>query len=288
MSKAASQPRRLQCLEVWGGNTPVDTALETPGLSAWVYSRPCAGAKAGGDLHYLSSCAAGQITRMLIADVAGHGTAVAETATQLRTLMRKFVNFHDQTRLITAINRQFIPITPAGRFATAVLLTYDADRRELSCSNAGHPLPLHYSAKAKSWSYVGPPSSSDTDNEIANIPLGIDNARYEQSPITTTPGDLLLCYTDGLIEARTPSGDLLSPTGLLDLLGTLDTTPATFLSRLANAVHAMNPGNTAHDDITMLLLSPDPHSMPPGFLKRLIAPFRLLASFVGLYRPPEH
>src|SRR4051812_50157117 len=94
-----SHARRLQCLEVWGGNHPVDTSVQTPGLNAFVHSRPCNGATAGGDLHYLSSCAAGQITRLLIADVAGHGAAVADTATQLRSLMRKFVNFHDQTRL---------------------------------------------------------------------------------------------------------------------------------------------------------------------------------------------
>lgn len=285
MTTSDSPSRRLQCLEVWGGNNPVDTAVETPGLDAWVYSRPCAGESAGGDLHYLSSCAAGQITRILLADVAGHGAAVADTARQLRSLMRRFVNFHNQIRLITSINQQFIPLTPAGRFATAVLLTYDADQRELSLSNAGHPLPAHYSRAANTWSFVKPLSSEDG---VANIPLGIETARYEQSPITTSPGDLVLCYTDGLIEARTPAGDLLGATGLLNLLQSLDAaSPATFLSRLADAVRALNPANSSHDDITMLLLSPNPRLNPPGFFKRLIAPFRYLAFLTGLYRPPE-
>ena len=137
----------------------------------------------------------------------------------------------------------------------------------------------HYAAATKTWSYVG-------NSDASNIPLGIDSARYEQSPVTTTPGDLVLCYTDGLIEARTADNQLLGAPGLLTLLQSLDATrPATFLPSLATAVTSLHPSNTAHDDITLLLLSPDPTSMPPSFFKRLIAPFRYVAFLLGLYRP---
>jgi sigma-B regulation protein RsbU (phosphoserine phosphatase) len=220
---------------------------------------------------------------MLVADVAGHGGAVAETASQLRTLMRKFVNFHDQRRLIAAINRQFIPLTPAGRFATAVLLTYDADVRELSLSNAGHPWPAHYSREHDRWTVVGP---ATTEEGVVNIPLGIGSSRYEQSPVVMRPGDVMLCYTDGLIEARKADGELLGAAGLLELVGSIaPAPPETFLSRLAEAVRGLNPGNATHDDITMLLLSPNPESRAPGFVKRLVAPIRYVAWLVGLYHP---
>jgi hypothetical protein len=76
----------LQCQEVWGGNLRVNRRVRLPGLSAWVYSQPCDYASVGGDVYYLSSCAGGQIVRLLVADVAGHGPAAADTSEALRGL----------------------------------------------------------------------------------------------------------------------------------------------------------------------------------------------------------
>ena len=75
-----SDTRHMQCMEIWGGNQMVDNHVVMPGLDAWVYSRPYGQAAAGGDVHYVSSCATGRITRLLIADVSGHGSQVAQTA----------------------------------------------------------------------------------------------------------------------------------------------------------------------------------------------------------------
>ena len=99
---AAPHPRQMmQCMEVRGGNEPVDTAFSMPGVEAWVYSRPYhatgesdADVTGGGDVHYVSSCATGRVTRMLVADVSGHGTTVCDAAGGLRSLMRRFVNLH--------------------------------------------------------------------------------------------------------------------------------------------------------------------------------------------------
>src|ERR1043165_9442152 len=76
--------KQMQGMEVWGGNRPVDSCVIMAGLDAWVYSQPHGGGEGGGDVHYVSSCAAGMVTRLLVADVAGHGQSVAETASRLR------------------------------------------------------------------------------------------------------------------------------------------------------------------------------------------------------------
>jgi len=55
-----------------------------PGLDAWVSSQPEGHAVAGGDVYYFSSCASGRITRILLADVSGHGELIARTAAGLR------------------------------------------------------------------------------------------------------------------------------------------------------------------------------------------------------------
>ena len=97
---AVSPTHTLQCLEVWGGNRSVDRGVAMLGVDAWVYCRPQGENEAGGDVHYVSSCASGRIVRLMVADVSGHGADVADLASRLRTLMRSYVNDVDQTRRV--------------------------------------------------------------------------------------------------------------------------------------------------------------------------------------------
>src|SRR5947209_8831492 len=126
--------KHLHCSEVWGGFERVDRALEMPGLDGRVYSRPF-NSGAGGDVHYVSSCASGVYSRILLADVSGHGSDVARTAARLKRLMRRHIAHHSQSRLVRRVNREFTATTDDGVFATAVVMTYDSHRRRLVVSN---------------------------------------------------------------------------------------------------------------------------------------------------------
>ena len=86
---ASSTQHMAQCMEVWGGSQLTSRGVAFGGLDAWVYSKPYGNAQRGGDVYYASSCATGRISRLLLADVSGHGTSVAATAADLRTLMRR-------------------------------------------------------------------------------------------------------------------------------------------------------------------------------------------------------
>jgi len=98
---ASNKPaQQMTCMEVWGGSQLTTRRVEMGGLDAWVYSKPFGEAQRGGDVYYASSCATGRITRLLLADVAGHGNTVASTAANLRTLMRRFVNRWDQAEFV--------------------------------------------------------------------------------------------------------------------------------------------------------------------------------------------
>src|SRR6201986_2036753 len=88
----STESQTLRCMEIWGGSNAVENAVTMPGLDAWVTSRPHEGAEAGGDVHYVSLCGGGIITRMIVADVSGHGEAVAEFSDALRTLMGRKIN----------------------------------------------------------------------------------------------------------------------------------------------------------------------------------------------------
>lgn len=276
----------MQCMEVWGGNRPVESGVVMAGLDAWVVSRPYAGAESGGDVHYVSSCATGRITRLLVADVAGHGTAVARTAAALRTLMRRFVNYVDQTRFVHRMNGEFATLSSDGTFATAVVATFYAPTGALSVCNAGHPAPLLYRAATRNWSLLqhaprggGPPGR--------NLPLGVvDRAAYDQFNLTLGTGDMVLCYTDSLIEARDAGGAQLGLAGLLRIVQSLDAgRPERLAAALLETVAALGPGNVADDDATVLLFRPNGLAPRAPLGQRVLAPLRVLAAILGSLRP---
>src|SRR5437667_7049027 len=126
-----STEQHMTCMEVWGGNTPTNNGVSMLGLDAWVYSKPYQSADAGGDVYYVSSCATGRITRLLVADVSGHGETVSNVAEQLRLMMRRYVNHLDQGQFVRSMNRQFSSMADAGCFATAVVTTFFSPTRDL-------------------------------------------------------------------------------------------------------------------------------------------------------------
>jgi hypothetical protein len=184
-------------MEVWGGNQCVDSSCTMAGLDAWVYSRAYANATAGGDVYYVSSCATGRITRLLVADVSGHGAAVQQVAVGLRTLMRKFVNFIDQTRFVQSMNGQFAELSKTGNFATAVVTTFFAPTNRLSLCNAGHPPPLIYHAGRRTLALPGARRQRGREpvEPAVRHPRLVD---YDQYDVDLQLGDLVMCYTDSL------------------------------------------------------------------------------------------
>lgn len=280
---ASPQGRHLQCTEVWGGNHFVDSEIEVAGLELRVYSKPHGGGTGGGDVHYVSTCSAGRISRVVVADVCGHGADVAQVATILRTLLRRYVIFHDQRLLVRSINRRFTRLTESGCFATAVVATFDAADRRLRVSNAGHPPPVHYAAATGGWAYLAKPESAAPG--LADIPLGIDGVvRYGQASVRLAAGDMVLFYTDALVEGRGPGGRLIGQDGLLALVRELDpSAPRALVGELLSRVEALSPGNLARDDTTALLLRATGERPPTPLATMAMAPVRLVRSVVGSY-----
>ncbi len=269
-------------MEVWGGSRVVDSGVVMAGLDAWVYCKPYAGDDAGGDVYYVSSCATGRITRLLLADVSGHGSAVCDVAGQLRSLMRKFVNQIEQTQFVWSLNEKFVTMSKAGCFATAIVTTFFAPTRELSLSNAGHPPPLLYRAKTKRWSAVDE-HSADATTDNGNFPLGIvELVAYDQFNIRLNVGDLVVCYTDSLIEAKDQNGEMLGTEGLCcGSARTIDVRDAAKVSPLLlEAIGKLSPGNLRReDDVTVLVfrpngIAPQPPAQGSGFASRSVRVLR--------------
>ncbi|MGH7176400.1 MAG: PP2C family protein-serine/threonine phosphatase [Tepidisphaeraceae bacterium] len=280
---AQTRTQLMQCMEVWGGNEAFDSDVSIPGLDAWVYSKPYQQAHAGGDVYYVSSCATGRIARLLVADVSGHGAGVAAAAAELRALMRRYVNRLDQRQFVRSMNEQFAQLSQAGTFATAVVTTFFGPTNFLTICNAGHPRPLRYRFDRREWTLLEGRRSTHAG---ANIPLGIlDLASYDQFGVQLGVGDLVMCYTDSLIESRDSRGEMLTEAGLLELVRQIGADePASAIPRLIAAITERDADNLEADDVTVLLFRPN-GTMPGVPLRdKFLAPLRVIGGAVSALR----
>jgi serine phosphatase RsbU (regulator of sigma subunit) len=247
----------LTCSEVWGANSNVAHSVELPGLHGWVYSAPLELGQAGGDIHYLSVCDYGILSRIALADVSGHGRAVSALAERLLGLMRRHITTLEQPEFLRELSDSVQNINDAGRlmFATALLIGFDSSTGELVFTNAGHPLPLWYRAGEKRWGWLQE-AISDAPRGRVGLPLGLALATsYADTVAKLGPGDLLICYTDGLSEARNGAGGELGANGLLEMARTLPVeSPMAAGAMLLGLVDAFRRGNRALDDETLIVL----------------------------------
>ena len=271
-SDHSKSAERMQCMEVWGGNQQADRQLEMPGLEAWIFSQPHEQAEGGGDVYYISSCASGRITRILLADVSGHGVDASKLAMSLKDLMRRNINIIKQNRFVAEMNKQFGDVASDHRFATAVVCSYFSPAHRLTLCNAGHPEPLCWQNGDQEWNAISQPSET---RELSDFPLGVlDDASYTQTILKLSGGDLVLLFSDAFIESMDSEGNLLGTDGLLSIVRQLDgTQPKDFVPALIDAVKKQNSSNLLDDDATVLLLRAT--TTKPSIKDNLLAPFRV-------------
>ncbi|MCP4249925.1 MAG: serine/threonine-protein phosphatase [bacterium] len=273
MKTSANGPGlELVCSEVWGGNRFVETPVRLPGLSGWIYSRPCEGHH-GGDVHYLSTCSAGLLTRVCLADVVGHGQQVAQMSGWIHRLLKKYMSNPDPQRILSALNRQAVD---AGfkALTTAALTSYYAPTGVLRYGYAGHPPILHFEAASQSWTLLrlnegGSASDGDRIERPANMPLGVEaDIDFDVGQVTLSPGDRLAIFSDGVLETASPDGELFSNDRLRDLLHESRDRPAGQTgSTLIDALRRFaGHQELTHDDVTLIVLDVGPRPRAPKIL----------------------
>ena len=271
------KPERMQCMEILGGNRATDTSYQTPGMEIYVQSSPYKGSETGGgDVYYMTSCASGRITRILLADVSGHGDAVSDIAVSLRDSLRKNVNTISQSRFVETMNRKFSETAEDGNFATAVVATYFEPSKKFTLALAGHPNPMIYRAAKRKWDYLD--EESVAENVVGNLPLGIvSKSVYPSRRIAVEMGDMFLLYSDAFIESVKDDDKQLGIKGVVDLLNSAsDQNPSQVIPQLRKNIRAMSRGNLKDDDATLIV----GHftGSKPRIQDTLAAPFRLMTT----------
>lgn len=247
--------QRLTCLEIKGGNEHAHYTIELPGLTVWVSCRPITPATRGGDLHYLSVCSQGSISRIALADVAGHGEIVAAAAVRLRDVLREHSDAWDQSEVVRELNDSFLVGAGGLEYATAFVLGHYSQSGEMLFTNAGHLPPLWYHAEQNEWSFML--ESTPYSKRIADLPIGlIAGTPYSQTAVQLGPGDLVVLYTDGISESTGRTGEQFDKDGLLALAqGVPPGSPTEAGEALLAGIEAFRgPGAASDDDETLIVL----------------------------------
>ena len=129
---------------------------------------------------------------MAICDVAGKGVRASLLMASLRASLRAHAsNVYSMPEVLAKVNRDFCGCTLIHDFATLFYGVLDDRARRLSYVNAGHPPPSLFRN--------GETRRLDTGGSV----LGVDPAfEWEFDSFMLRPGDVVLAYTDGLVEAR--------------------------------------------------------------------------------------
>ncbi|NIA20788.1 MAG: SpoIIE family protein phosphatase [Anaerolineaceae bacterium] len=184
----------LACSEIWGGRREVDQDVILPGVRASVFSRPSFGDAEGGDIQYLGSCAMGRLAKVVLADASGHGASAGRIADLVERCLRHSINENRNDRFLSLLNGDLARDTEAGHFATMISVIINAADGQLRFASAAQPFMAQYQTSAGRWDLL------DARAE-GSLPLGIvDKVSYFESDRRLDPGDLIVLFSDGVIE----------------------------------------------------------------------------------------
>ena len=248
--------RPFGCMELWAGNEKAHRSLDLAGLESDVIAVPSGGHR-GGDLLAVFSCS-DNLARVVLADCVGHGYTAAGVARHVHHLLHKFQDIRDTAGLLSALNDAFTLSNEKSsgplRLTTVVTGTFDATSGEFNFAYAAHPRMLVWRERETRFLELG--------EGLEGLPLGyITGEVYNQQSVRLNHGDMILAFSDGATEVRSPEGEQLTSKGFLELAeNTLRKLPQPlvlqdFSRALLEGVHLYRgPENELEDDVTLLTL----------------------------------
>jgi sigma-B regulation protein RsbU (phosphoserine phosphatase) len=183
---------------------------------------------------------------LVVADVAGKSVPaallMATMQASLRTIAGEDAPLAD---LVARLNRYACAHSLGGqRFTTAILGQYDTATRRLVYVNAGHNAPV-----------LRRGNGSLEKLDVGGLPLGIESSvSYETATVELQPGDALILYTDGVVEAFNAAGEEFGNLRwFATVMGLPAGTAADSLRFLMGKVDAFVGATRQSDDITCLV-----------------------------------
>ncbi len=194
----------------------------------------------GGDWYDVIDLGGGR-HGLVVGDVVGHDIEASATMGQLRAVVRALAQIDPEPRHVLERTEAIARSIDAAACTTLHYAVLDSGRSTLTYASAGHPPPLLIRS-------TGEPELLEAGRGPALAAL--QDASHDQAEATVDPGDIVVLYSDGLIERREESIDV----GLARLRDTAASLPASFTTD--DVVHALTDqmlyGVERRDDVCAL------------------------------------
>jgi serine phosphatase RsbU (regulator of sigma subunit)/predicted ester cyclase len=217
-----------------------------PQLEGWQitpFYRPAR--EVGGDFYDFHPLSEGRVG-LVVGDATGKGVPAAlvmATTCGMLQLAAQDLESSSPSEVLRRVNEALLPRIPANMFVTCFYAILDPKSGSLTYANAGHDLPyLHRNGEAEELMARG-------------MPLGLmPGMGYEEKEIVLQAGEAALLYSDGLVEAHDPKGEMFSFPRLRVLVGEHGEEQALGDVLTEELYSFVGEGWEQEDDITLLTL----------------------------------
>lgn len=204
----------------------------------------------GGDWFGFREADDGTLVAALF-DVAGHGIGAAFCMTLVRSALRaELARGGEAGEMLSRANEMATEdLAESGLFATAFLARFDRVTGRMSYASAGHARPIHWSASARCF----------RPHAESGLPLGLfGDSRYAEGETGFGENDLLVLYTDGIVEATNARGEAFGRERLVAAVRRLRRKPARgILKGLWRALASFTGPGALRDDATLVVVRGD-------------------------------
>lgn len=223
---------------------------EVPGLQGWQMATYWQPARAvSGDFYDFLPISGGRLA-FFAGDVTDKGVPAALVMATTRSVIRSVAEqFEDPGVILARVNDLIFPDIPLKMFVTCLYGVLDPETGRLRFANAGHNLPLLRS------------SEGVVELRATGMPLGLmPGMTYEEHETILAPGDTLLVYSDGFVEAHNELGEMYGFPRLRKALAELPDDASlpdghALIERLLSNLTAFTgPGWEQEDDVTFLAI----------------------------------
>jgi serine phosphatase RsbU (regulator of sigma subunit)/anti-sigma regulatory factor (Ser/Thr protein kinase) len=218
---------------------------EVPALPGWQIAAYYQPARAvGGDFYDFLTFADGRVA-IVIGDVTDKGVPAALVMATTRSILRgAAVDLVSPGKVLERANDLLHPDIPAKMFVTCLYAVLEPATGRLRYANAGHDLPYRRGAGGVS------------ELRATGMPLGLmPGMQYEEKETTIVPGDRVLFYSDGLVEAHNSRRAMFSFPRLQELMGTYQSGDSSLIDYLLGQLAAFTGSDwEQEDDVTLVTL----------------------------------
>lgn len=202
----------------------------------------------GGDFYDFIEIS-GNRTGIVIGDVTGKGVSGALVMAAARSVFRILSEeTSDVGRIMIRANRRAKQDIKEGMFVAILYAIFQAEDRTVRLCSAGQTQPVLFSSRQREARFV--------DTRGDNFPLGIlPDVNYEESLVELSPGDKIVFYTDGIVEAVNETGEMFGFDRFLEVIRNAGTgNAAALMKSIREEVDSFAGKAPQHDDITLIVM----------------------------------